>query len=100
MFGDEWHQVQDDCLLAEPFCTPDIYDTNRTSVLLYATDCGGFASAVIFFPALLILANYTVLNLFVGMIMNNFAYISCKGENGVLEPGDFERMSWIWTKES
>ena len=34
--------------------------------------------ATIFFPSVLVLTNYVMLNLFVGMIMNNFAYISSK----------------------
>jgi hypothetical protein len=43
-------------------------------------------NAVWFFPAVLVLTNYVMLNLFVGMIMNNFAYIEGKGQGtGLLE---------------
>ena len=31
---------------------------------------------------MLVLTNYVMLNLFVGMIMNNFAYICSKDDNG------------------
>ena len=99
MFGDEWHQIQDDCMITEPSCTPDIYDPDDPKVLLFASDCGGLMSASIFFPSLLILGNYVVLNLFVGMIMNNFAYINCKDSNGVLEPQDFVHLSEVWVSK-
>jgi|NorSeaMetagenome_1021524.scaffolds.fasta_scaffold83716_2 hypothetical protein len=45
--------------------------------------------ADLFFPAVLVLTNYVMLNLFVGMIMNNFAYISCKDGNGAVEDEHF-----------
>ena len=101
MFGDEWHLIQDDCIIQEPSCTPNIYDdpNSPNPQLLYASDCGGFASGVLFFPSFLILANYVVLNLFVGMIMNNFAYINCKDSNGVLEPDDFVKVSQVWVSK-
>jgi hypothetical protein len=99
MIGDQWHQVQDDCMLTYPSCTPDIYDPNDPKVLLYASDCGSFSTAVVFYPALLVCANYIVLNLFMGMIMNNFAYINCKDSNGVLEPADFVKMSDTWVSK-
>jgi len=99
LFGDKWHQVQDDCMLTYPSCTPDIYDPNDPEVLLYASDCGSFSTALVFYPALLVCANYIVLNLFVGMIMNNFAYINCKDSNGVLEPADFVKMSDTWVSK-
>ena len=83
-------------MITEPFCTPDIYDEQNPKSLLYASDCGGFVSGAIFFPALLICANYVVLNLFVGMIMNNFAYINCKDSNGAIEPADLQNISKIW----
>ena len=99
LFGDEWHVVQDECMIEEPFCTPDIFDPNDSHVLLYATDCGGFASSVLFFPFLKIALNYVILNLFTGMIMCNFAYIKCKDSNGLLEPSDFVRVTEIWVSE-
>jgi len=99
MFGDEWHLIQDDCMIQEPACTPNIYDPDDPNVLLYSSDCGGMISAGIFFPALLILGNYVILNLFVGMIMNNFAYINCKDSNGVLEPEDFVNLSNVWVSK-
>jgi hypothetical protein len=57
--------------------------------LLYVSDCGSFFSASFFFPTVLISTNYVMLNLFVGMIMNNFAYISCKSA-GPLQDLSFE----------
>jgi hypothetical protein len=52
------------------------------------TDCGSSA-AIWFFPGVLVLTNYVMLNLFVGMIMNNFAYISAKDGNGAVEDEHF-----------
>lgn len=86
-------------MITEPFCTPDIYDEQNPKLLLYASDCGGFVSGAIFFPALLICANYVVLNLFVGMIMNNFAYINCKDSNGAIEPADLQKISKVWVNK-
>ena len=57
---------------------------------LHASDCAENAwAADIFFPVVLLLSNYVMLNLFVGMIMNNFAYISCKDGNGAVEDEHF-----------
>jgi len=40
--------------------------------LIFATDwAGGIGNATMFFPSVLVLTNYVMLNLFVGMIMNN-----------------------------
>ena len=58
---------------------------------LIVTDCSSNSEAAnLFFPAVLILTNYVMLNLFVGMIMNNFAYIQCKDGNGAVEDEHFE----------
>ena len=52
------------------------------------TDCGS-PNALWFFPVVLVMTNYVMLNLFVGMIMNNFAYISTKDGNGAVEDEHF-----------
>lgn len=56
--------------------------------IVHMSDCGS-AHAYWFFFVVLVLTNYVMLNLFVGMIMNNFAYISTKDGNGAVEDEHF-----------
>ena len=52
--------------------------------------------AIAFFFLYLIFTQYVMLNLFVGMIMNNFAFITTKDGNGVLLTEDFVNMAYVW----
>ena len=86
MFGEDFPSLWDDCSVEEPNCTPDILDSNGAVVI--PSDCGGW-SAIFFFPLVLVLTQYVMLNLFVGMIMNNFAYITTKEGNGAVVDENF-----------
>ena len=88
MFGEDFPTLWNDCSIQEPKCTPDIYDTNGDVIV--PSDCPSNSyHATWFFPMVLVLTNYVMLNLFVGMIMNNFAFISTKDGNGVIENEHF-----------
>lgn len=63
------------------------------------SDCPSNSDAAnLFFPAVFILTNQVMLNLFVGMIMNNFAYIQCKDGNGAVEDDHFEDASFKYVE--
>ena len=88
MFGEDFPTLWDDCRVAPPSCSPAIFDGNGKKIA--PSDCSSAPfNANWFFMLVLILTNYVMLNLFVGMIINNFAYISAKDGNGAVEDEHF-----------
>jgi len=84
MFGEDVPALWADCSVQFPSCSKPVLDINGKVLIL--SDCPSASiNADWFFPAVLILTNYVMLNLFVGMIMNNFAYISAKDGNCAVE---------------
>jgi len=84
MFGEDVPALWADCSVQFPSCSKPVLDIDGKVLIL--SDCPlASINADWFFPAVLILTNYVMLNLFVGMIMNNFAYISAKDGNGAVE---------------
>ena len=97
MFGEDMHALTDDCSISYPNCTPNIEDP-VTGDILVPGDCGSAMMAVPFFFLYLIFTQYVMLNLFVGMIMNNFAFITTKDGNGVLQEDDFADLAFTWVE--
>lgn len=96
MFGEDMHVITDDCSVSYPSCTEHIIDP-KTGEILIPGDCAMSSGvAIAFFFAYLIFTQYVMLNLFVGMIMNNFAFITTKDGNGVLLTEDFVNMAYVW----
>jgi len=96
MFGEDFPTLWDDCRVAQPSCTPDIVDGNGKKIAV--SDCASSPfNANWFFMMVPILTNSVMLNLFVGMIMNNFAYISAKDGNGAVEDEDFIDAAYKYT---
>jgi hypothetical protein len=96
MFGEDFPTLWDDCRIAPPSCTPDIVDGDGNKIAV--SDCASSPfNANWFFMMVLILTNYVMLNLFVGMIMNNFAYISAKDGNGAVEDEHFVDAAYQYT---
>jgi hypothetical protein len=95
MFGEDMHALTDDCSVSYPSCTPNVLDPVNGEVI-FPGDCGNQMAAVPFFWFYLVMTQFVMLNLFVGMIMNNFAFITTKDGNGVLEEEDFINMAYIW----
>ncbi|KAJ1490946.1 hypothetical protein T484DRAFT_1776292 [Baffinella frigidus] len=77
LFGDEWHQLMEDGLIAEPLCTQR-FKTLEGVEMNYG-DCGS-SFAPYFFLIFIIVCNFTMLNLFVGMIINNFSFVHESGD--------------------
>lgn len=67
--GEEWHILMEDCSLQYPHCTPK-FTAPDGRVLTYG-DCG-LSYAPLYFVAFKVICEYTILNLFVGMILSNF----------------------------
>lgn len=82
--------ILDDCWVGYPQCT------NRHDGKLYG-DCGS-PFAPVFFLGYIIVCKATMINLFVGMIINNFSYCSDRDNNGALTEDDLEEFREIWTE--
>jgi hypothetical protein len=98
LFGDEWHQLMEDCSLQHPFCTTN-FVTADGRVLSYG-DCGQALSPV-YFMSFKVLCEFTILNLFVGMILNNFSFCADGGNaRTIITEHDIERFARIWVREA
>ena len=76
--GDEWHMIMDDLSRTPPYCTPaftaaHVYGWQGPD--LSFGDCGSEYSPILF-PVMLITCSCVMLNLFVGMILNNFSFMT------------------------
>ena len=87
LVGDEWHQIMDDNSVAYPECTPLFAKSNDPSDSMFYFegedrswgDCGmvgNFASASYFFPFFVVFCQSVMLNLVIGMILDNFSFIT------------------------
>eukprot|EP00281_Chroomonas_sp_CCMP1168_P027748 CAMPEP_0206246660 /NCGR_PEP_ID=MMETSP0047_2-20121206/19385_1 /ASSEMBLY_ACC=CAM_ASM_000192 /TAXON_ID=195065 /ORGANISM="Chroomonas mesostigmatica_cf, Strain CCMP1168" /LENGTH=603 /DNA_ID=CAMNT_0053672113 /DNA_START=264 /DNA_END=2072 /DNA_ORIENTATION=+ len=64
--GDEWHQIMHDASVQPPFCTDQFPGVDYG-------DCGiDFGASVIMFVGFKIVAEFVLLNLFIGMILDAF----------------------------
>jgi hypothetical protein len=98
LFGDEWHDLMEDCALQPPYCTPN-FVTHDGRLLSYG-DCGMTFSPV-YFLSFKILCEFTILNLFVGMILNNFSFCADGGNTRtIITEQDLEKFARIWVKEA
>lgn len=95
MFGEEWHVLMDDCLVQPPYCTKRFVVDGKE--LSYG-DCGS-SFAPVYFLAFIVCCNFTMINLFVGMIINNFSFCSNKDANGVVTPAHVEHLSVTWVNK-
>jgi voltage-dependent calcium channel L type alpha-1D len=98
MFGDEWHELMEDCALQPPFCTSHF--VARDGRVLSYGDCG-VAYSPLFFVSFKVLCEYTILNLFVGLILNNFSFCAdADRRRTVITEKDIERFAHIWVREA
>lgn len=98
MFGEDLFGITDDLVFyVEPRCTPAIPDPDNPREELIPSDCGAGSISIIFFLVYLVLTQYVMLNLFVGMIMNNFAFITTREGNGIVNEDHFVDMAYHWT---
>lgn len=75
--GDEWMMIMDDCSVVPPMCTP-IFDSTvhgYNGPDMSFGDCGSEFSPV-YFISFKLIGEAIMLNLFIGMIIENFAFIT------------------------
>ena len=78
--GDSWWEIMDDCSRLPPECTP-LFDNELMPGYGYNGppksfgDCGSQVS-VVYFMAFKLICELIMLNLFIGMILENFAFIT------------------------
>ena len=96
LFGDDWMYIMDDCNIAEPYCTFRATDPVTGEELSYG-DCGSPYSPL-FFILFIVTCNWTMMNLFVGMIINNFAYCSNRENEGSVTDADLDFFVDVWTE--
>ncbi|EPY72986.1 voltage gated channel like protein, partial [Camelus ferus] len=56
--GEDWNKIMHDCMVQPPFCTPDEFT-------YWATDCGNYAGALMYFCSFYVIIAYIMLNLLV-----------------------------------
>ncbi|EKX53939.1 hypothetical protein GUITHDRAFT_132377 [Guillardia theta CCMP2712] len=78
IIGDEWMTIMDDCRVQPPACTKIFsteYDPYYHGKSYSFGDCGS-PFAVFWFPLFILICQAILLNLFIGMILDNFAFIT------------------------
>jgi hypothetical protein len=90
MFGDEWMEIMDDCRVQYPECTP-VFPGHTYG------DCGS-SFAPLYFVLFFLVCKFTTVNLFVGMVINNFLYCTNRDNLGGCTEGDLEFLREIWTE--
>ena len=67
--GDEWMILLADCGVQAPYCTMEVPGKAWN-------DCGSYAVSFIFYVFVKIVCEFIMLNLFIGLILDNFSYIT------------------------
>lgn len=79
--GDEWHMMMDDCSVQYPSCTLNFDEENVPGWTAWKgeplnfTDCGS-SYAFLIWMLLKVVCEKIMLNLFIGMILDNFSFIT------------------------
>ncbi|VTJ52433.1 Hypothetical predicted protein [Marmota monax] len=72
-----------------PFCTPDEFT-------YWATDCGNYAGALMYFCSFYVIIAYIMLNLLVAIIVENFSLFYSTEEDQLLSYNDLRHFQIIW----
>lgn len=91
LFGDDWMYMMDDCMVSEPSCT------GQFEGLSYG-DCGSMISPI-FFVTFKVIGQWTMINLFIGMIINNFSFCSNRENEGALTDADIDYICDHWIEK-
>lgn len=90
--GEAWNGIMHDCMIEPPDCTDwygagfntwgDLTEEKADSLSGYwlPNDCGTNSGALLFFVCFQIVGNYMVLNLFVAVILDNYAFMANVGD--------------------
>ena len=69
ILGDEWMIMLADCAVTPPYCTSEVPGQDWN-------DCGSLESSFFFFITVKVVCEFIMLNLFIGLIIDNFSYIT------------------------
>uniref|UniRef100_A0ABM0M2J1 Sodium leak channel non-selective protein-like n=1 Tax=Saccoglossus kowalevskii TaxID=10224 RepID=A0ABM0M2J1_SACKO len=86
--GEDWNKIMHDCMVSPPYCTmgPNYWES----------DCGNFGAALLYFCSFYIIIAYIVLNLLVGIIMENFSLFYSNDEDALLSYADLKNFQITW----
>jgi hypothetical protein len=99
LFGDEWQDLVEDTAILPPYCTANFIALDGR-VLSYG-DCGIGYTSFIYFLGYKVVCEFTILNLFVGMILNNFSFCAGEGDSkSIITEHHIEHFARIWVKEA
>jgi len=76
-------------MVQPPFCTPDEFT-------YWATDCGNYAGALMYFCSFYVIIAYIMLNLLVAIIVENFSLFYSTEEDQLLSYNDLRHFQIIW----
>jgi len=113
--GESWNYVMKDCMVEPPYCTDwtgptnsgmspgvsdgDAWYWNRAhdpKVQLYLmNDCGSAFLAKLYFISFYIISNYAMMNLFVAVILDNFAF-AVNMDLSFVKPSHLHKFKQTW----
>ncbi|XP_071949638.1 sodium leak channel NALCN-like isoform X2 [Antedon mediterranea] len=86
--GEDWNKIMHDCMVQPNECTPG--DN------FWETDCGNPAASLFYFCTFYLIIAYIVLNLLVGIIMENFSLFYSSEEDALLSYADIKNFQSTW----
>ncbi|XP_024521493.1 voltage-dependent L-type calcium channel subunit alpha-1C isoform X1 [Selaginella moellendorffii] len=89
--ADNWSCIMGDVMVAPPYCT-------KGSSLM-ANDCGFPVAGVVYFVALIVVANNIFMNLFVAIILDVITF-GLVNENSMITPNHLEDYRVLWSKDA
>ncbi|XP_072180421.1 sodium leak channel NALCN-like [Diadema setosum] len=87
--GEDWNKIMHDCMISEPHCS-------KRGPNYWQTDCGNTTASIIYFCSFYVLIAYIVLNLLVGIIMENFSLFYSNEEDALLSYADIKNFQITW----
>ena len=86
--GEDWNKIMHDCMIRPPYCTP--------GPVYWDTDCGNATAALVYFCSFYVIITYIVLNVLVGIILENFSLFYSNEEDALLSYSDIRQFQNTW----
>ncbi|XP_030837792.1 sodium leak channel non-selective protein isoform X1 [Strongylocentrotus purpuratus] len=87
--GEDWNKIMHDCMISEPHCS-------KRGENYWETDCGNSIASMVYFCSFYVLIAYIVINLLVGIIMENFSLFYSNEEDALLSYADIKNFQITW----
>lgn len=87
--GEDWNKIMHDCMITEPHCS-------KRGENYWETDCGNSIASMVYFCSFYVLIAYIVINLLVGIIMENFSLFYSNEEDALLSYADIKNFQITW----